>query len=448
MGDGDDHHGRISSFLPGLMENPRGIRPKEVQTTPSFLYKENNAGPIILRSRDTTSQQRSKLPSSTKNPPEGDDTTQGRAAKRPPSIGHRTRDYNDDVEWMDRPRDYTQRSLQKNVLYVPESKDLTIHLELNVIEDIGPDLDEFCRLAKLGNFDAAKRFIFENLREQMNSPYVFVQYAQMLLDMGDYAAIQALRSPLGLDNITMLRMNWSLVRLLADLHIKGVSVGQVNDVITEAVKLLQTRSLKNRLGSTEVQVLSLVLCLLALRYPSADGIDVSHIFEWDTVYQHLLSEGRIWDFRDLFVSFLQHSTQETTCFQFLHVQFNSPTFIDTLVGDWLTETFDEPTSLALLDIVASLCLGPILTPEKRNIVKHCLESSRSIALSIAENDAELLRTRPYLRWSLAKARVASYSEGEISREPSLLSSLPGRFFYRSEAIDMPLYAPKQSEFID
>ncbi|KAI0451613.1 hypothetical protein F5B21DRAFT_486609, partial [Xylaria acuta] len=98
--------------------------------------------------------------------------------------------------------------------------------------------------------------------------------------------------------------------------------------------------------------------------------------------------------------------------------------------------------------MASLCLGSILTPEKYDAARRCLECSWSIALSIAENDADLLMTGPYLRWSLAKARVATYSEREILQEPTPLSMLPGRFFYRSEAIDMPLYAPTQSEFVD
>ncbi|KAI0478117.1 hypothetical protein F4859DRAFT_47977 [Xylaria cf. heliscus] len=419
------------------------------QITSSLPYydeTDTDPGSHVLQPRDIPLQHISKSLNPIKNTTNTRKASQRIAAtQRPWSHNQLGESSSDELENEDHTSDNSQHRPEAHVVKASESKDLTIHLELNVVEDIELDLDEFSRLAKLGNFNAANSFFFDNLQEQMDNAYVSVQYAQMLLDMGDYAAVEALRTPHSLDSIILLHMNWSLVRLLADLHIKGVPTSQVDDIVTEAVKLLQAGSCW---GSTEVQVLSLVLRLLAHRYPSGNGIDVIHLFDWVAIYNHLLLEGRIWDFRDLFVAFLMYNTQEVACLQFLLVNFNSSSLMDTLVGDWLTETFDEPTSLALLDIMAALCLGSISTPEKYTAVKRCLDYSRSIASSIAENDASLLMTGPYLRWSLAKARVATYRESEILRAPTPVPALSKWRLYRNEALDIPFYVPIDSEFVD
>ena len=69
---------------------------------------------------------------------------------------------------------------------ISRTKDVTMHLELDATEDLEPDLDDFCRLARLGNFQQAKQFFRDNLEQHIDDPYIFVQYAQMLMEMGDY----------------------------------------------------------------------------------------------------------------------------------------------------------------------------------------------------------------------------------------------------------------------
>lgn len=72
------------------------------------------------------------------------------------------------------------------------SRDVTIHVELNVTEDIDEELEEFNRLTRIGNFRGAKSFFDEKLRIFMDNPHVFVQYAEMLLRQGDFKSIQRL----------------------------------------------------------------------------------------------------------------------------------------------------------------------------------------------------------------------------------------------------------------
>lgn len=70
---------------------------------------------------------------------------------------------------------------------------ITVHLNIPVIDDLESELEEFSILRRLGNFKAAKAYFKERLGEYRRVPYVFVQYAQMLLDAGDFKALSKLR---------------------------------------------------------------------------------------------------------------------------------------------------------------------------------------------------------------------------------------------------------------
>lgn len=73
------------------------------------------------------------------------------------------------------------------------SHNITVHLNIPVIDNLESDLEEFSILRRLGNFKAAKAYFNERLGEYRRVPYVFVQYAQMLLDAGDFRALSKLR---------------------------------------------------------------------------------------------------------------------------------------------------------------------------------------------------------------------------------------------------------------
>lgn len=74
-----------------------------------------------------------------------------------------------------------------------DPRDITVHFDLPVIDDIEVELEEFAILRRLGNFKAAKSYFKEKLGDYRKVPYVFVQYAQMLLDSGDFEALSRLR---------------------------------------------------------------------------------------------------------------------------------------------------------------------------------------------------------------------------------------------------------------
>lgn len=141
---------------------------------------------------------------------------------------------------------------------VSQSSDQTIHLNLNLVDDFGPDLDEFLRLTRFGHFYAAKDFFHENLEEQSENPYVFVLYAQMLLDSADYAAVMALKVPrlLSVTEESILQDYWTLIHIVAQSHVTGVSKKDAESVVTAAMN--SVRRVK-QYGSTEVIIVSQLL---------------------------------------------------------------------------------------------------------------------------------------------------------------------------------------------
>jgi hypothetical protein len=70
-------------------------------------------------------------------------------------------------------------------------KDMSIRLELDAEEDWEDDLEEFCRLRRLGLFNEAREQFRTTLEHvSANNPYIRVQYAEMLLSCGDYKGFQ------------------------------------------------------------------------------------------------------------------------------------------------------------------------------------------------------------------------------------------------------------------
>lgn len=82
--------------------------------------------------------------------------------------------------------------LFQTVFDVNHPQDASVHLELPITDDHDAELEEFCRLQRLGNFGAAEDYFKNKLEPYLSKPYVFVQFGQMLLEKGDYLAFERL----------------------------------------------------------------------------------------------------------------------------------------------------------------------------------------------------------------------------------------------------------------
>lgn len=73
-----------------------------------------------------------------------------------------------------------------------QSKDVTIHLDFDVQDDIEDVLEGFSYWHQIGSFKNARLYFTEELKEHMSNAYVLVHYMEMLLDQGHYLAVKPL----------------------------------------------------------------------------------------------------------------------------------------------------------------------------------------------------------------------------------------------------------------
>lgn len=109
-------------------------------------------------------------------------------------------------------------------------------LEYPLVEDLDDELEELGRLTRAGDFRAAKMFFSQHLKRHIENPLVFILYAELLLEIGDYQSIIQLEDiaqtavphhwrsshPLLEDDdstasspYTKLYANWKLIHLIA-----------------------------------------------------------------------------------------------------------------------------------------------------------------------------------------------------------------------------------------
>ncbi|KAH8878803.1 hypothetical protein GQ53DRAFT_814305 [Thozetella sp. PMI_491] len=369
-------------------------------------------------------------------------------------------------------------------------KDVTVRLELPINEDLDLELEEFARLGRTGDFKAAQDFFQHHLGEQLANPYIFIQYATILFEMGDLKRFTSLNADLALgsdltrpvigerggdtrnedddddglefvgsrsppttisrldygnlapehDELQLLGWNWRLLNALAQFN------------LNESIDKL---SFGQDLGSTEVQIVSLVMriygqvksCVPDLFTSQTEQLLVNWV-DFSGLYQSLLSQGRVWDFRDLVcAAFSVFGPQHWE-------KLTGDKAMESILGDFAYD-MDESTCLALLDILASTTVDPALTPGiLSDGTKLSIPTAQSLAESIIASYPKSMRSRPFMRWILTQtldpgggddAKVPDSSQ-ELVRH---LETLPGAPFTRKHVqrdwITLPVYVPKDSE---
>lgn len=109
------------------------------------------------------------------------------------------------------------------------SNNLVVQLNMDIRDDLSRELEDFCRLYKMGSFIEARTFFEENLGLDLDKPYVFVMYAEMLFRQGSYHEIcnlddyvmrslstEAIQQSFSL----LLKGYWELIQLMAEVYTK------------------------------------------------------------------------------------------------------------------------------------------------------------------------------------------------------------------------------------
>ncbi|KAF5518721.1 hypothetical protein CGCA056_v009539 [Colletotrichum aenigma] len=71
-------------------------------------------------------------------------------------------------------------------------RDVTLHVDMDVNEDLEEELEEFSKLRRIGHFEAAKRYFEDHLESFIDNSYVLDQYSQFLLEISDVHALTKL----------------------------------------------------------------------------------------------------------------------------------------------------------------------------------------------------------------------------------------------------------------
>lgn len=171
----------------------RTINPR-ADKRPYFLdddYAENERKALARRERDDRSHQRRPSPSDdqagtvwTVESERDIDKPRRRSSSHIEPV--RTRSI-----LREKVRSPTRESLVEDVdlIWNPaSSRDTTIHLELDIEDDLEGHLEEFSRLARLGHFKAAEQQYEQHLIDHIKLEPVLLECMDMLLSRGDYTA--------------------------------------------------------------------------------------------------------------------------------------------------------------------------------------------------------------------------------------------------------------------
>ena len=178
---------------------------------------------------------------------------------------------------------------------------------------------------------------------------------------------------------------------------------------------------------------------------------------WGTIYQHLLAEERVWEFKDILLALEEQEGLEDAASMLLHDRYSEWDFallpvVEDLVRDWGSLTVDESCYFGGLDLFASLSVacakGPI-SSKRREAMELCLETADKYAEHLSRLSVENLKTRPFLMWMMAKSYLeASFDEQTDADFIVFKGSSRGTFdgamgIFPYE--EMPLYAPTEDE---
>ncbi|KAK8043976.1 hypothetical protein PG993_004000 [Apiospora rasikravindrae] len=303
--------------------------------------------------------------------------------------------------------------------------DLTLHLELEVVEDLETIFEEFSRFCMLGCFTACKQFVKDNLGEHLHLPYVRCHLAEMMMRQGDFTSLVDLgyqtspQKPANEDE-RLLEDYLGLMTLLAENHDPKTGRFTYHGIMSRSFDGLSRRPQSEYLGSTKF---------------------------WRDFYSTMLRQGRVWDISGplLAMGLVNGITPVISNI------FDGATLsegIGKLMAQWM-ETVppnDVLTISALLDFLMCLLTEFFYWDISfESNIEYIIGRSTPLALALVQNNQDFLKTRPYLRWVLATARHAhEKASSDVDSFVQYLKRQGGSTFY-SDRRSLPQYIPVEQE---
>ncbi|KAK1466577.1 hypothetical protein CCUS01_07398 [Colletotrichum cuscutae] len=341
-------------------------------------------------------------------------------------------------------------------------QDVTILTELDVTDDLEEDLEEYSRLVRMGRFRAAGRHFDNRLVHFIDNLYVLDQYCSALLAMSDFQALSRIAEEFAMELRPGIYRTNILTRFYQAEVLSGLEIlskeakNKYSSYITEDLETLaEIRNHWPELDSTETD--SDQLQVVMDSFSIEGGINHFRPRACALVYRHLRAEGRIWDFKDLLDRLSQmESTSICTTLQSLLQEYGDDSenhlmkLLESIEEDWGSAA-DEVSSFALLEIFTTLTLASMNRQTSIPMVKIIFRIAQGHAQDILRENPINSKTRPYLRWIVAKVLVEQYTDPKITGIFALashLQRLPGKSWKPEVALPlswMVLYAPDEDE---
>ncbi|TGO67202.1 hypothetical protein BOTNAR_0046g00040 [Botryotinia narcissicola] len=320
------------------------------------------------------------------------------------------------------------------------TQDVTIHLDFECDEDIEAHVEELSRLRKLGDFEAALQYIESCPDECRNNMEFAVNYADILLMQGDldYKKLERLGS--AFPKIYQQCIDCAIFKMKI-LRTSGSELDYKACNLLESEMAKELKSNFPRLNSIQVKLLCNWLRLneasnTAKRVPTT---------EWKTLYNYLASQNRVSDMRDLFHT-MSESDVMSAIYGWFEMNLVSENSISDFVALW-TKSRDEFTDIALLDVLASMCLQIFLNYvyPRKEYVRHasqCIEYARQFANSVTSNSPKDTKSESYLTWILAEEKLSRILKRSEPRLINHFRGFPGIVIWQR---DLPIYVPFSNE---
>jgi hypothetical protein len=162
---------------------------------------------------------------------------------------------------------------------------------------------------------------------------------------------------------------------------------------------------------------------------------------WPELYQTLLDQGQIWDFRDLYTAAVTCFGAQVACTMF----FRQGQYLAMLLDNWATDGEDEGIALAQLDMLTTAMLH---SPGPEWLPKGVWEAAEGLVRNISEKHPQSVGARPIMRWMLAKTLESACHDPDsgASIDPfAFLKYCPGVVIKRDGRLSLPIYIPFEFE---
>lgn len=186
------------------------------------------------------------------------------------------------------------------------------------------------------------------------------------------------------------------------------------------------------------------------------GFDrITKDLDWHRLYRHFRDEYMIWEFHDLFVSMASKLSPELCWRRFFPWTRDIPISYPALLHqDWVNEGTNTTSAIfALLEILTTSGLYYLRVLDTKAEALECLEKAGEYAALLRSQDASNIKSRPYLRWMVAKAMIEECPCRAWTLKMHKLGSLKPliRGFWAPTGVfpdqHWPLYAPFGNEQI-